>query len=841
MLNLDDTCRSCGCFRRVNAKNPNLPSLGSKNPKILVVIESPTLDEDRNGKSFSSRSVDSLVNDTALRGVDITDMRFCYAVRCPTWSATPHELNLCGSRTIGEIEKYKPERLLVMGSTAAKAVWPDRNPRVASALHNLRGSVVPFKTRSGEYIPAMITHSSSHIYRNKEDFGLKRVWLRDIANSLSSTLDLSWMPEPTVIACKTQALVVECFEKIKTADAVAFDFETTSLFPHSKINDADTPIRELHSVAFSFADGMAYSIPLGDYWPPNMRKAIELSVAKWLTEGYPDQIKIAHNAKFDLHWGIWKTDPDLEDKTRTEPLKLSGQYEDTQLMSYALNELVGTSSLKVAAWRYLGAPKWSVDVTNVRSLPLDHVLQYNALDSYYTFMLYTLLTKELKKTPTLYSVYKDVLLPATLAFLPVEMRGMQVDRKVIMSFLEETTNTMRELQLEACALANDQLWNFGSSEKLEDYFAARGIIIKKKTPSGALSFDAGSLGDVVKEYDDPMAKLILKWRTVEKLKSTYIVGIIKKTHDDGKLHGNYTVPATKTGRTSSQNPNMQNFPSRKDSRVRSMILAPPGHILVSADYGQIEARLFAAISGDTKYIEDLMAGYDIHMEKAIELYHEGLGWSLEDAKGMRSAIKGLVVFPAFYGAGARSIALACGIPEDLARKVLNSIFERYPNVRDWQDEMVALDKERGYVESLFGRRRRSPVGYNELLNFPSQSTASDITLTSMIHLGRKLKVSLMIHDDLTFCLPDDDTYEDNLALIRDAMLTIPWCYMKDSPLLRAWVPLSVECKSGPNWGELKPVLKADAIECGITDLQQSVVAGNKFINELSQFNTLEVL
>lgn len=839
MAGLDNTCLNCKCYQRIGAKNPNVPSAGNDETGIdlFVVFESPTEAEDRKGEVFSGTVADMVLNETSLVNVPFERMYLSHALRCPIIAPTKSEISFCSKRVRAEIERIKPKRILVLGPIAVKALWHNRDPKVDSQLYTLRGSKVPFWCEDGTLIWTTITASPTSLFRFKNDKMARRTFEDDIDSVFDEPPPLAHFPDAKVILCKTGDRVRECFAKLKTAKIVAFDFETSSISPYERKGEGK---RKLGSVAFAFDDGSAYAIPLetnsGSFFPTNMTKALYTTIRKWLTEVNPNQTKIAHNLQFDVSWGLLQS----KETETLESYSLCGDFQDSQLLCYALASKPGTDALKVAAWTHLGADKWSIDVKNIWKHTLTDLLTYNALDAYYTIWLYKTLLLKAEAEPSLLTLYKDILVPATLSFLPVQVRGLDIDNKQLLEFHGDFQKQLADLSREACIITGNINWNFGSSDMVRKYFADKGIVIEKRTPKGAVSIDAGSMQVVVDACDDPIAKLVISYRRISKLQSTYVEGMRKLIYDDGKLHGSFKVPGTLSGRTSSNSPNMQNFPSRKESRIRKMVVPPEGYKLYSLDYGQIEAMLFAVVSGDEVFIADLQQGYDIHKEKAIDLYQGMLGWSREDAIKKRSSIKSSLVFPAFYGAGAPSISRALGIDESQAKQIIDSIYNRYSQVKKWQRMVANFEQKYHYVESLYGRRRYAPMTYNEFLNHTTQSTASDMTLSSMIHIGRKFKVALMIHDDLSFILPDDDEADAKAKLILEAMLCIPWVYIKDSVWLKAWVPLSIECKKGDNWCDLKPVFKENSLSFGMTNLKESVARGNELISYFDNYKSVEI-
>jgi uracil-DNA glycosylase family 4 len=752
---------------------------------------------------------------------NLDEILFTAAVRCKPQTqsyAQEKEIQLCGETVRDLIDFHQPDGIICLGDNAIKAVFPNSYESVYS-IPAVRGSKVPYFSKSGKVITTVITFNPSFFVANRNE-SLYQVWYDDLA-SVKEPVKIAVDLKPNIILCETFDQIAECAERLKTESIVAFDFETTSLKPYGQAGKTS----ELYTVSFAFDDGTSFAIPLFDYFPSNMQKAVMELVGAFFYHLNPKQKKIGHNTKFDMLWGMYKAGGGLDKAPQ-------GIWEDSSLLCWINDGRHSMSKLKVAAWRYLGVKNWSVDVSNVQKLPLRHVLKYNALDSFYTLRLYQHLEPLVCNTDENKRLYKALMLPAMLQFIKIEMRGVPVCEKTRTKFYHEYEKKHTSILLDIRKDSGRMGLNPGSPKQLQDYFLNDcGYKLKNKTKTG-YSTDNDSMQYLVNTYQDGVAQKVMDCRAVAKLQSTYISGMSKHIYNDGRIHGGFNLTATITGRTSSNEPNMQNFPKRKAKEVRSMIVAPEGYKLCSFDYGQIEARLFAVVTADKQYLKDLQEGYDIHAEKALWVYRDQCGWSEEDALAQRGKVKNGGVFPAFYGAGDANIAESLGISLQVARAFKNSIFDRYPTVRSWQREVVKGEQQNGYIKSLYGRVRRSPIAYNELLNFTTQSTASDMTLTAMNFLGRKYEISFMIHDDLSMFIKDDEKLNANIDYICDAMLVLPWLFLSKSPLMKSFAPLQVECEVGDNWAEQQAVKSIDTVQAGYKSLQDCLVRAEEIKQEL---------
>lgn len=825
MGEVDNNCLQCGLYRK-GCKSINMDPKGSLNPTYYVVGESPSKSEDERGELFTGRGADILKSNLRSLGIDLKDVRFYNAINCLPDDYTKADLYVqaCGHRVRNDINKYKPKSILVLGTDAVRAVFPGSYEQVYSMQRN-RGMVVPFKMDDGTIIPAVCTIGQNLMIDSKwKDQSLEQAWFDDLGRILDyKNYKVDSRLVPNIILCKTFDKVKECFKRLLSENIVAFDFETTSLKPHEHPEYQS----ELYSVSFSFDDGSSYAIPLFNYWPTNIGLTILQSLGKWFIEACPDQIKIGHNTKFDLLWGLLKASKIYKPEATIENLCPVGKYEDTSFLSWILDGRQGMSKLKVSAWRYFGVKDWSLDVTDVRRYPLDDILTYNAHDSFYTLRLFQHLRPKISSSIMFDNLYEKLLKPAMFQFLKVEINGVPVDREELKKLHDEYENKIQKLVQEIRIESGKHDLNPGSTKQLQDYFVKECKYKMPRKTAAGFSTDEDTLEYLIKTYNDKVAMKLLEYRTASKLQDTYIVGMKKHIFRDGNLHGSFNLTGTVTGRTSANDPNMQNFPKRDHKEIRRIVKAPEGYKLVSFDYGQIEARLFGVITGDPDFCEILTKNYDIHLENSRILFGDKL------AKEMRGPVKN-GTFAMLYHGGNATVAAACGTTEDKVQELRELVFGKFKQFIPWQEEVIKIEHQSGVVESLFGRRRRSPISVTELLNHPMQSTASDMLLSAMIYLGRRYQVAFTVHDDLSFFLPDDETLESNIEYISSVMLTIPWVFMTKSPLKKAYVPLQVEASVGDNWCDQKEVLKVDAIQLGYSNENDCINAAEVFMKELSQ-------
>ena len=724
------------------------------------------------------------------------------------------------------ISNNKIQHVIVLGNETLNLLCPNRPTFIA--MIRIRGADVPQRI-NGRTVAIRATYGYDDYSKGFDE--IQRAFKHDLHRPLNIKTLFTKKIDPKIIQCEKYDQIKECFQKLKTADRVAYDFETTQLKPFaSKKNKNPT----IYSVAFAFPDNTCYAIPLKNYWDQN--ESVMSGLAKWFSSSCPNQIKIAHNMKFDLLWALTHLCKHKNiDVENGKPL-LCGDYHDTMLMAWLMDERPTCSKLKSCVWRYLGQDDYSIEFSDnaktgdngIGSYDRKDVLHYNALDSVYTLTLYDLLKTKFTRRQRMWRVYTHILLPTTMQFLKMELNGVPVDVKKLTNFDKCYKKVMAENYAKLIEITDIPDLKPNSRLQLIRYFTTvKGYKLSKKTASG-FAVDTSVLEALVEKYDDDAAKLILSYRNVAKMHSTYINNMHGHMDTDNIIHAFFNVSSTVTGRTSSSGPNMQNFPHHKNNEIREIIKAPKDHFIVAFDYGQIEARIYGMLTGDVTFINALKNNYDIHLENAKILFGEA------DAKKWRTKVK-FGIFAMLYGAGDDKISKTIGIPDVKKIAELRKLFfGKFTAFKPWQRRLLGEEKEKNKIISLFGRYRRSPIKFSDILNYIPQSSASDMTLISMNSLGRKYRMAFMIHDDLSFFLKKSDSLHDDINYIMRGMLTLPWNELKFSPHVKSWVPLSVECSIGPNWGNLKTLCELDSHKAGYKDLRSSVIAGEKFKDDLDK-------
>ena len=483
----------------------------------------------------------------------------------------------------------------------------------------------------------------------------------------------------------------------------------------------------------------------------------------------PEVKKSAHGVK------------DLMGLALAEGLGTEGFVFDTELAAYVLDPTESGYDLGKLTKRYLGAELPEARAALELMAPMRAKLAENGAEK----------------------LYFDIELPLCQVLAEMERAGFLVDRKALADFGESLTAGIDALQRGIWELAGHE-FNINSPKQLgEVLFDELMLPAGKKTKTG-WSTNADILEKLIGKH--PIIGDILEYRMLTKLKSTYADGLLKVISADGRIHTNLRMTVTATGRLSSTEPNLQNIPVRRElgAQIRRMFVAAPGCVLVDADYSQIELRLLAHISGDETMQNAFKSGEDIHAVTASQVFGLPLA---EVTPAQRSSAKA-VNFGIVYGISAFSLAQDIKVSPAEARAYIDAYMQKYHGVREYMDRVIAEAKERGYVETLFGRRRPVPelkasnfntrsFGERVARNMPIQGTAADIIKLAMVNVRRRLRAEglearliLQVHDELIAECPEREA-ERVAALLEEEM----------ERAVTLSVPLTAEAHSGHSWAE----------------------------------------
>ncbi|MDP2788286.1 MAG: DNA polymerase I [Pseudomonadota bacterium] len=586
------------------------------------------------------------------------------------------------------------------------------------------------------------------------------------------------------------ASLTRWLDKLANADLICIDTETTSLEPMRA---------KLVGISFSITPGEAAYLPLAHHYagaPAQLPLDATLARLKPLLED-ANKAKVGQNLKYDWH------------VLMNHGVNLQGIAHDTLLQSYVL-EAHERHDMDTLAARHLGEKTIKYEEVcgkgagqiGFDQVAVEHASAYAAEDADITLRLHLAMHPALVAEPNLESIYRDIEMPLLPILAKIERTGVKLDADLLRA--HSGTLALEMMQLEARAhQAAGQPFNLNSPKQLgEILFNQLGLKPKKKTPGGAPSTNEDALQELA--LDHPLPKLILDYRGLAKLKSTYtdkLPGMVNPR--TGRVHTTYSQAVAVTGRLSSNDPNLQNIPVRsmEGRKIREAFIAEPGCVIVSADYSQIELRIMAHLSGDASLLKAFAMDADIHAATAAEVQGVALESVTPDMRRMAKAVN----FGLIYGMSAFGLAAQLNVERNVAQAYIDRYFARYPGVLDYMNRTREQAKTDGYVETLFGRRLYLPEirsngprrqgAERAAINAPMQGTAADLIKLAMIAVqgwldetGLQSKLIMQVHDELVLEVPTAE-----LEVVRVGLPE------KMCGVAQLNVPLKAEVGVGANW------------------------------------------
>ena len=707
---------------------------------------------------------------------------------------------------------------------------PGVGPKTASkwlteyaALENLQSHAAEIKGKVGEKLRASLEHLplyrelttircdvdlsttvSELKFREPNKLKLRslyerlelKVLLRKIDDGESepqSTRQESAATESNYETVLTEKQLNKWVERIQSAELVALDTETTSL------NYMEA---QLVGISLSVEPGEAAYIPIHHTYagaPEQLDQELVLEkLGPWLESNAP---KVGHHLKYDTHI------------LRNHGIKLKGIVYDSMLESYVLNSTATRHDMDSVAKQYLNTETTKYEEIagrGAKQLRFDEIAieiaaPYAAEDADITLRLHRALWPKLEATPALAELYQGIEQPLVEVLQEMEYVGVMVDAKQLNEQSQEIALSLKQIEKEAHSEAGGA-FNLDSPKQLQEIlYDNLKLPILGKTPKGQPSTAEAVLQALAEDYELP--NLVLKYRSLSKLKSTYtdkLPAQINRT--TGRIHTSYHQAITATGRLSSSKPNLQNIPIRtpQGRRIRQAFIAPPGKKLIAADYSQIELRIMAHLSGDKGLRGAFAEDQDIHKATAAEIF------SIKQAKvqdTQRRSAKA-INFGLIYGMSAFGLARQLNIKREDAQAYVDLYFERYPSVKQYMDDTRRQAREQGYVSTVFGRRlylpeiesrnhQRRQYAERSAINAPMQGTAADIIKRAMVRVEHWLEENMndaalimQVHDELVLEVPEDQAFEVSTELAQ---------IMESAAELS--VPLKVETGIGFNWDE----------------------------------------
>ncbi|MCP8462680.1 DNA polymerase I [Pseudomonas sp. ZM23] len=586
-------------------------------------------------------------------------------------------------------------------------------------------------------------------------------------------------------------------KKLEAAELIAFDTETTSLDPQQA---------QVVGVSFAVTEGEAAYVPLAHNYmgvPAQLDRDAVLLALKPLLED-PKKRKVGQHAKYDMNVLA----------NASTPIAVQGVAFDTMLESYVLDSTATRHDMDSLALKYLGqstirfediAGKGAKQLT-FDQIAIEQAGPYAAEDADVTLRLHHALWAKLQAIPSLEKVLTEIEMPLVPVLARIERNGALVDANLLGKQSVELGEKLVELERKAFELAGEE-FNLGSPKQLGAILYEKlGLPILSKTATGQPSTAESVLAELA-EQDYELPKVIMQYRSLSKLKSTYTDKLPEQINPrTGRIHTSYHQAVAATGRLSSSDPNLQNIPIRtaEGRRIRQAFVAPKGYKLLAADYSQIELRIMAHLAKDEGLLDAFRHDRDVHRATAAEVFGVPLEEVTSDQRRSAKAIN----FGLIYGMSAFGLAKQIGVERKEAQAYIDRYFARYPGVLAYMERTRAQAAEQGFVETLFGRRLYLPeigsknqamrkAAERTAINAPMQGTAADIMKRAMVAVdnwlqesGVDARVILQVHDELVL-----EVREEQLDQVRDAIRPLM------SKAAELDVPLVVEAGVGANWDE----------------------------------------
>lgn len=582
--------------------------------------------------------------------------------------------------------------------------------------------------------------------------------------------------------------------QIEEKGEFAFDTETD----HPNPNHA-----RLVGLSLSPELGKAYYIPLGHKYLSAENLELEKVKEKLASLFAEEKLKKnGHNLKYDLI------------VLKRVGFQIKGIDKDSMLLSYLLNPGRRQHNLDALALEYLSYKKIPYNeiaskgrkLISLDQVEVEKVARYSCEDADIAFRLCNMLYPRIREEG-LEKLYREIELPLLEVLADMEMAGVKVDAEKLREFSQELGESLRKIEERVFQIIGFR-FNLNSPKQLGEvlYEKLNLPVLKKTKKTKGYSTDTEVLQELANYHEVP--KLILEYRQLAKLKSTYVDTLPELINPEtGRIHTSYNQTVTATGRLSSSDPNLQNIPARGElgKRIREAFIAEEGYLLLSADYSQIELRVLAHLSKDPVLIEAFRRGEDIHTRTANEVF-ASVDMTPEEKRRKAKIIN----FSIIYGTSAYSLSKELGVSTHEAKEFIDRYFERYPKVREFLDRTIAEAREKGYVTTLFGRKRYIPellnpnkniqaAGERIAVNTPIQGSAADLMKKAMIEVwneikdkGLDAKMIIQVHDELVFEVREDQV-EQLKKLVKNKMENV----------MKLEVPLIVDVAYGKNWAEAK--------------------------------------
>lgn len=783
--NIELKCTDCTFFGKTK-----ILGTGPEDAEVMFIGEGPGEEEEIQGIPFVGRSGKFLTDILNKVGINRDKCYITNAILCrPPGNRTPtkEEILCCRQRLVRCIKRIKPKLIVTLGNVAYFAIFPSGRVGGISEYRSIIRKSEEFDCNVlSTYHPAAVLRDPLKYRDFEEDIKKIKIFLEGEKIEVKHNY----------ILLDTIDKIRSTFKELKESKYFSMDIEAEGL---------DYFTNKIISFAFSNKPYTAYFIPT-PYSPFNC-----FTEDIWNKEVIPllKELLEDTNIKVIVHNESYET------------LFIKGQfnielqvYFDTLLAHHLLDENA-QHGLKRLSIRYpdIAGYETGVNRGKIYELPPEKLMKYNCIDADVTFRLYLEFKDELEKEE-LNNLFFNLVMPLRRVLSKMEYRGICVDIPYLDRLEQEWNQRLKEIEDKIFKLVGKEL-NIHSTKQLSTLlFSDLKLPIVNYTDKGNPSTNDDTLHELTKYSEIP--KLLLEYRKISKMLSTYVVGLRERINKvTNKIHTDYLVHGTHTGRLSSRDPNLQNIPRGDDEfglAVKRAFIPLPNWVMVSMDYSQLEYRIMLNYAQDYGIIKEVTEGKDIHRIVASEIFKK----PMDQITDKERVIAKTIVFGLIYGRGPRSLAEALDIPLTAAYKFIDSFFKKHKKIKNWMDKQCEIVKKEKRVRSLFGRIRRlfsidsidqgiASKAERQAINFPIQSTASDITSSTLVRLwdrfvkeGYQARPILIIHDSITCECPKEEVERVKEIMVEEAT-------KRQIPGIN--VPLEVKVKILSNWAdEIKEVV-----------------------------------
>lgn len=788
-----------GCEKCPLRDRPGTRPSGPTNASMVVIGEAPGQTEARDGVPFVGHSGKLLRASLRSVGVDPNFVYITNTVLChPEENATPtaEAINCCHDRLVAELDHVKPQKILLLGSTALSLLGPKQSVSRTRGLGHMYNGAFTVAT----YHPAAIL-------RNPDLF---RDFSYDLQKLVSRTRPQERLiPEYLIVEDKVQGS--NLLDLMRSASVISCDLETTGTDSlHDKI------------IAIGFGISIEGYGEIGIIFPKEMVEVMKWSILTFLSD-FEGKI-VFHNIKFDMSFiRVWAEKIDFKLKHPVDSMLMVYAQDERGIPQEQKGQAYFTAGLKDQSRLRYDIPDYHWDFDEFYALPEDarnwgQFYAYLAMDVICTLKLYWELSSELDaESPKLMPLIENLLTPGALAFSQIELRGFPIDRLYLEELKVET-----EQQVQAIADELKQMAREASGGVIDDFLPSSPKQVREMakvwhfTPPSfekdilQVEIELGKWPEACKAF---FSKL-LEYRQISKVLQTYIVGILTRLGEDDRIHPDFQLHGTDTGRLSCRNPNLQNIPTIMGPKIKHAFVAPEGWKLFNCDYSQLELRVAAWFSRDDTLIEAFRTGRDIHRWVASLMFKK----PMEEITSFERYLAKYLDFGLLYGRSARGLlegmeatyiikTTGKAMTEKEADALQKDFFDAFPGLVKYINNQHRFVNANLFVESPTGRRRRFPFVDNrsrgsmerKSVNTPIQSFASDCTLTAIIRLvdlldPDKAYVVSSVHDSIMLLVRDDCIEETKEVVHR---------IMETPPIDGFDVPLKAEIAVGQRWSQMK--------------------------------------